>query len=428
MVSFRYIPALLLLLSLVVFRANAQPADTVFRQHIRTVQLYTSGNQQGLPVYRLNSADQVELHFDDLEGGVRNYYYTFILCDYNWQPAQLNSFDFIKGFTLQRINTYRLSSVAFIRYTHYQAFLPDRNCMPSRSGNYIVKVFLDGDTSKKIFTKRLLVVDQKATTGGQVVQPFAPQLYRTHQKLLYSVNIGGLNAFSAAQQVKVVILQNNRWDNALWGVAPTFVRGNILEYNTENMSVFPAGKEWRWLDLRSFRLLSDRVQTGEYKPGKAEIYLKPDIDRTGQKYSFFRDFNGMYNIETFESVNPFWQTDYANIHFSFATADGKPLPGKDIYINGQLTDYKQDNKSRMVFNDSTGTYHGSLYLKQGFYNYGYMAVDRNTRQRNELEGNYFETENLYTILVYFRAFADRADQLISIGTIQSQVGRSGVSF
>lgn len=195
---------------------------------------------------------------------VKYYYYTFQLCNQDWRPVNLSQFDYIKGFTQMRINNYRFSSIAYTRYTHYQAMIPDRNCLPTRSGNYLLKVFLDGDTSKLVFTKRLLVLNSKSTIGARVTQPFLPENFRTHQKIQFNVNISGLNTFSATQQIKVVVLQNNRWDNALTNIPPTFIRGTTLEYNTEN-TVFPGGKEWRWLDLRDFRLQSDRVKTADYK-------------------------------------------------------------------------------------------------------------------------------------------------------------------
>jgi hypothetical protein len=424
---FKHIPAILAFLLCV--NAAAQNPDSIYRPGIFTARLHLYGNQLSLPVYNIGSTDQLELHFDELGTGIKSYYYTFVLCDYNWQPVNLSPFDYIKGFTQQRITTYRYSSIAFTRYTHYQAYLPERNMLPVKSGNYMVKVFLDGDTSKLVFTKRLLVLDAKATVGGQVAQPFAPQQFRTHQKLLYNVNIDGLNAFSAAQQVKVVILQNNRWDNAQRDIAPTFVRGNLLEYNTENNSIFAAGKEWRWLDLRSFRLQSDRVLRADYRKDGTDIFLKTDGERNSQKYSYYRDFNGMYSTETYETINPYWQGDYAKVHFSFATPDNKPYTNKELYINGQLTNYLFSSSNRMVFNDSTGTYEATLFLKQGYYNYSYLTVDnKNRQQKNELEGDYFETENVYTILVYYRTFTDRADQLIGVGTVLSQRSRPGISF
>ena len=178
-----------------------------------------------MPVIKLNSGDQVELHFDDLDADVKYYYYTYQLCNNDWTPVDINQFDYIKGFTQLRISTYRFSSYALQRYTHYQAVIPDKSGYPTRSGNYILKVYLNGDTSQIAFTKRLMVVDSKASILARVIQPFAPDLFQTHQRVQFTVGIKGIDAFNAAQQVKVVILQNYRWDNALRNFPPTFIRG-----------------------------------------------------------------------------------------------------------------------------------------------------------------------------------------------------------
>ena len=273
------------------------------------------------------------------------------------------------------------------------------------------------------------MLDQKAAIGAKVVQPYAPQFFNTHQKIQFNASIAGLNTFSAAQQVKVVILQNNRWDNAIKDVMPTFVRGSSLEYNTENTSVFPAGKEWRWLDLRSFRLQSDRVDSASYKKTSTDIYVRKDIDRSGERYIYFRDLNGMYLVETYESINPYWQGDFATVHFTLATNNGQPYANKDIYLAGQLTDYAFTDKNKMVFNPVKGVYETTAFLKQGYYNYTYIAVDKNNaQQRTDLEGNYWETENSYTILMYYKAFTDRSDQLIGVSKINSRTDKPGISF
>jgi Domain of unknown function (DUF5103) len=409
--------------------AFSQMADAVYKQNIQAVRFHMYGDQESLPVYKMNSSDQLELNFDDLDANVKSYYYSMQLCDYDWKPVEISPFLYTKGFTQQRISTYRYSSVALTKYTHYQAVLPDRNTTLTMSGNYIVKVFLDGDTSKLAFTRRLLVLDQKAVIGGQITQPFAPQLYKTHQKVQFSANINGLNTFSAGQQVKVVILQNNRWDNALKDIKPTFVRSNTLEYSMENNLVFPAGKEWRWLDLRSLRLQSDRVKKADYNKTSTEMYLFADADRTAQRYVYFRDLNGMYLIETYESINPYWQGDFATVHFSLAAPNGVPYTGKDIYLAGQLTNYEFSDKTKMTFNEEKGVYECTAFLKQGYYNYTYIAVDKNnTAARRDLEGDYWETENTYTILMYYKSFTDRADQLIGVGKLNSRSDKPGVSF
>lgn len=417
---------LFLLLQSICF---SQFSDAVYRSSVQTVRFHMYGDQFSLPVYNMNTGRQLELNFDDMDADVKSYYYTFQLCDYNWKPVDISQFSYIKGFTQQRITTYRYSSIALTRYTHYQAILPDRGTAITMSGNYLLKVYLDGDTSKLVFTCRMMVVDSKATIKAQVVQPFMPQLAHTHQKIIFQANIAGLDAFSTAQQVKVVILQNNRWDNAIQDIAPTFVRGNMLEYNTENNGIFAGGKEWRWLDLRSFRLQSDRVDSAHYKKNATEIFLKTDADLSAQRYIFFSDYNGMYSVETYETINPLWQGDYATVHFSFFPPGGSAYADKDVYLAGQLTGYSYNEKNRMIFNADKKVYECTLFLKQGYYNYAYIAVDKNKPlQKTDLEGNYWETENTYTILMYYRSFTDRADQLIGISTINSRTDRPGISF
>jgi hypothetical protein len=426
--KFRKITILTLTL-LFTLNCFSQIPDHIYQPNIKTVTLYNYGDNLSLAAINLNSNDQVELHFDDMDADVKYYYYTFQICNQDWTPATMSEFDYIKGYTQMRITTYRRSSIAYTNYTHYQAMLPDRNCMPSRSGNYLIKVFLDGDTSKLAFTRRLLVLDNKSIVKAQVTQPFTPQYYRSHQKVQFSVNVTGLNTFTANQDIKVVILQNHRWDNALHNITPTFIRGNLLEYNTEENTVFPAGKEWRWLDIRDFRLQSDRVLRADYNKKSTDIYVKPDVDRNGLKYIYYSDLNGGFLIENTETLNPFWQSDYATVHFTFAPPDQSPYPNRDLYLIGKLTDYSLTDSIKMKFDGEKGIYETKLLLKQGYYNYAYVAVNpANPADRAELEGNYFETENEYTILVYYRSFTGRSDELIGIGRINSRTDKPGFSF
>ena len=404
---------------------SGQVPDKIYADNIHNVKLNTSGNQLGYPIIRLNSADQLELNFDDLNAGVRNYSYTWQLCNADWTKTILSEFDYIKGFTQNRITNYRNSSIALVKYTHYMVNLPERSCLPSRSGNYLLKVFADGDTAKLVFTRRVLVVEERATVGAQIQQPFDGRFFKTHQKIIFTVNLGNLNLVNALQQVKVCVLQNNRWDNALTQLKPTFVRQNSLEYNAEDI-VFPGGREWRWLDLRSFRLQSDRVETAKYNTSSTDIYVKPDLDRTPQRLVYYKDYNGMFYNEISENVNYLWQSDFANTHFTFVPAGNRVMANKDIYVFGELSNYGLDVNARMNYNPDKGVYETSLLLKNGYYNYNYIAVDKATGKADfdETEGNLWDTENSYTILVYYRGINGRTDELIGVTRINSYTGRN----
>jgi hypothetical protein len=279
-------------------------------------------------------------------------------------------------------------------------------------------VFLDGDTSRLAFTRRFLVTDSKVSISPQLFTPLNFELARTHQRIQFKVNVSGVNPNNPLQQIKVVVLQNFRWDNSVHDVRPTFYSNNILDYSNDNDFVFPGGREWRWVDLQSFRFQSDRVQRVDYGKTATTIFLKPDGDRSGQPYLFYRDYNGFYFIQTTESINPIWQTDYATVRFSYVPAGNNPFPGKDLYVLGQFTGGAYNDSTRMVFNVEKGRYETSFFLKQGYYNYCYVTIDRNDPDRKAsfslTEGNLIETENDYIILVYYRPLGGRSDELVGI--------------
>jgi hypothetical protein len=418
--------ATLLFLNLSVL-SNAQNPDVTYMPNIQGIKLFLQGNQLGYHIINLNSGDLLELHFDDLDTRVKNYYYTFELRNADWSPVNLSTFDYLKGFSQVRLNQYRISSIALAKYIHYQAILPDRNCVPSKSGNYLLKVYLDGDQNKLAFTRRVLVVDKIADVGVQIVQPFNSELFRTHQKIQFAVNMRQLNMVSPQQQVKAVVLQNYRWDNAKMNLPPTFIRSNSLEYNSEEQLVFPAGKEFRWADLRSFRFQSERIAKADYSKTNSEVFLQPDPERTQQRFMNFRDYNGFYWIESTDVSNPWWQGDYAAVHFTFVPNGNQPYPNKKVFVVGEMNKYNTDDTCAMTYNATQGVYEKTLYLKQGYYTYTYVTKDagnRNTVSSTEqTDGNNWETENDYTVLIYYRSLSGRHDELIGIANINSLLSR-----
>lgn len=411
--------------------SSAQIPDHIYKPNIRTVKLYKAGDMYSYPVLTLNSNEQLELHFDDFDADVKYYYYSFQLCNADWTPANIQIYDYIRGFTSNRITNYRSSSIVQTRYTHYQAFLPERNSAPSKSGNYLLKVFLNDDTTKLIFTKRMLIVSTKAAVSAKITQPFNANLFRTHQRVQVSVSAGAgqLNAFSP-QDLKVVIVQNNIWANSTVIDRPTIFRGNYYEYSDEANTTFPSGKEWRWLDLRSLRLLSDRMQSikDNNTNNTIDVVVRPDVERRQQLYIYYSDFNGIYTVENRDNPNALWQSDYAWVHFSYMPPGNRAYDGKSVYVFGELTNYVQDEDSKMIFNEEKGVYEKALYLKQGYYNYSYVTLSDKKQAGQQAdyentEGNFWGTENGYMIMVYFRQFGARADELIGFTRINSPFQR-----
>jgi len=403
--------------------------DRIYMPGIRTVKLHPLGDPTAPPILRLNGTDQLELNFDEMGNDVRTYYYSFQLCDADWAPVQMSFFDYVKGFSRVRITNYRTATITLSRYIHYNALLPDRNCVPTKSGNYLLKVFADGDTSKLAFTRRILVVDQRMDIALQILQPFNQRYFQTHHRLQINVSGRGMDVRYPQQQVKVHVLQNLRWDNRLQLNNPTFVRQDLLQYSNETEMLMPAGKEWRWLNLRSFRLLGDRVRSQRNTDSSFSLFVQEERPRLPNQYFYFRDLNGGFVNETVERINPYWNADYADVHFRFVPPGGQPFRGQDLYVFGEITGYGKNEGAKMTFDPQSGAYVTTIALKQGYYDYMYA-----TRNRDQVTGPFstestesdrWETENDYMVLVYYRELGGRYDQLLGITRGSSQF-RQGI--
>jgi len=397
--------------------SKSQVPDSIYTPNIYSVNLYLHGNQLIYPVISLNGNEQLDLDFDDLDADAKNYYYTYQLCNADWSPVQISTFDYIRGFAQNQITDYHYSSIALIRYTHYHVLLPENSSRLTLSGNYLLKVYLNSDTSKLVFTRRFLVVQNAVAITAQIVQPMNPQTESSSQKLQFTINSKSLPLTYPFQQIHVVVLQNDRWDNAIYMGNPSFYSGTNFVYNSDDIPVFPGGNQWRLLDLQSFRFQSDRIAKADYLKNGTVIYVKPDHPRSGLSYYYYSDYNGKYFIQTTDLINQNWQTDYARVRFVFVPPDNLPFEGQDLYFFGEFTSYHPDEASKMIFNPASGAYEGSYLMKMGVYNYGYVTVNSNAHYGPSFdltEGNHFETENNYSILVYYRTVGGRYDQLVGI--------------
>lgn len=412
---------ILLALLLFVYASSGFTQTAIFNPNIKSPKLFRSGDQLSFPVLQLGSNDLLQLEFDELGTRVSNFYYTYQLCNADWSPTILTPFDYIKGFGYTRISTYRNSSLASTRYVHYQATVPDRNSTPSLAGNYLLKVYANNDTSQVAFTKRFVVVNNLAQIGAQVQQPFNASLFRTGQKLQLGIQLDQRINVLSQSDIKVTVLQNQNWQTALFLNRPTIWRGRYFEYSDEAETGVEAGKEFRWLDMRSLRLRSDRMETLDTRGDSVQVYLKTEGTRAGQAYIYYRDLNGSYTIESYDNPNPFWQGDYAFTHFRFIPPGNRPLEGSDVYLFGELTNWASDTTGLMHFNPASGAYEKTLFLKQGYYNYLYAVkpVSGGRLDFNQTEGNNWSTENNYIVFVYYRPFGARADECIGYTSLNS---------
>jgi hypothetical protein len=413
---------------------NAQyNPDKVLDSNIHTVLVYPMNNPLGMPIITLNENAPLLISFDDFNARYQDYYYEVELMNADWTPVAMNTFDYLQGFNQNKIADYTVSSVAAQRYYHYQFSFPNANCAPKLSGNYILKVYKNGNPNEVLFTHRMYVVSNELALKATIVQPFDGNISKTHQKIQVAADVKNIPFFQP-NELKIQVIQNFQYDGAQVTDAPNFIRGTNLEYNKEGQFIFPAGKEARWLDLRSIRFLSDRIAKIDSKEALSIVYVKPDISRTNQAYYTFNDLNGNFTISNTESLQSEYQNDYAKVVFTYIPEGKIPFVGQNLYLQGALTNNCLDKNALMQFDAKLGIYQKTLLLKQGYYSYNYVLRDpanQNIANHSddlppcmddytETEGNHWETENNYCVFAYYRAPGARQDQIIGFVIVNSK--------
>ncbi len=395
--------------------------DYIYSNNIQTILFYRKGWDMAPPHIRFNSDEKLMLRFDDLDADYKNYYYTIIHCDAYWKPTPLQEFEYIDGFYEDMIRDYSRSINTVVPYTQYYIELPSYNLRPRLSGNYILKVYLNGNPEDVVFTRRFMIFEQQVSIEGHARQANLVMYRDTHQQLDFSINTLNYYISNPNQDMKLVITQNGRWDNAIVGIQPRMIQGNRLVYDHELELLFEGGNEFRRFDTRSLRFLSERLADISVSARHWEVFLLPDPVRATRRYTSDNDINGRFNIKTEDARDDMLESDYAWVYFTLPMA--APVDNATVHIMGGLTDWILTRENEMIYNYRLRRYETSLLLKQGYYNYQYAVRENGATMARvaDIEGSYSETENEYSIFVYHRQPGTLYDRLIAIRHLNSSV-------
>jgi hypothetical protein len=391
--------------------------DRTYRSYIKTVQLHQVGWKFSPPSIEMNAGQQLQLDFDDLQGDFKSYYYTFIHCDADWTPSDINNFDYLKGYEQDFLTNYATSFGTTQGYTHYTLVFPNNNIQLLLSGNYLLKVYLNNNPDSVILTRRFMLYRDKLIIHPRETPGIGDEMF-TKQEIVFSINTTRYNIMDPFHALRIFIQQNGRWDNIISDVQPQFVQDTSLQYYSDFGNMFDGGNQFRNFDMTTLHLISDQIQ--RFVPGKEEeIDLKPDKPRGSLPYITLPDIDGQFYILDKDADSTPINGEYVRVHF-FMPYDSAITTG-NVYIFGGLSDWQCKKEFRMHYVDSLNGYAATLYLKQGFYDYQYAYLkDKSTvADVTPFEGNHSETENTYTIYAYYRPPGLYYDELIGIKTFHA---------
>lgn len=382
--------------------------------HIKTIVLRPSDPDVYVPVIRLG--ETLLLSFDDLNGERTMYSYRIEHCDYLWRSSNLASTEYMTGYATDRFRDYENSFNTLQFYTHYELEIPNERNRIKKTGNYLLSV-LD-ESGEVIFSRRFIVYEPLVQVAVSAHRSTDARTINEKHSIQFAINHQNLVLNDPNQEIKVDVYQNLDWNSVIKNIRPKYIRGTQLLYNYVDEISYWANNEFLYFDTKEIRNATNNIFRTRLD-NIFQTYLYTDEARGKFPYTFYPDVNGNFVLRTLDAGDVALEGDYSMVHFSLS------WPGSDgsepVYLYGSFNDWQLTEENRMRFSQDSGNYDAELLFKQGFYNYTYVTLDGSGKiDTRKIEGSFYQTENDYTVIVYYRKFGDRYDQVIGIGSANSE--------
>ena len=391
----------------------AQTTEVAPPYNIKTVS-FRNGGHNMIPIFKMG--EQFTFEFDDLFGNNNDYYFTIVHCDTDWKPSNILKQDYLQGNDGVRIINYENSYNTLQMYSNYTLKIPNDNIKLLISGNYVLNIL--NDEQQTVFSRRFVVYEDLINIPIQVKRGRDIKTINEVQNLDFSVLLGDLQLQTPYKNIDIVILQNGNWNTAKQHIKPQYTIGNDLIYKYDKQTQFYGSNEFLYFDNSNIRVVNNIIE----RVTLADLYnsfLYTNIPRADKGYTYYPDIYGNFQVRNANAQSPEIEADYAWVYFSL---DQPELSNQSIYITGMFNNYVMTEENKMKFNPKNNKYEAALLVKQGFTNYQYTLVNNKSGkidQKNAIDGNYFQTENNYIILAYYKGNNERYFRAIGKGQATS---------
>ena len=410
---------LLILLSLILVKNVSAQRNEIYDRGIASLQVVAGQQWLSLPIIKLGSHgpnERINISFDDLTHTYHRYVYRIEHCEADWTVSdQLFSSDYIEGFQdgntiddiVESINTNTL-------YTHYSLQIPNEQCSLKMSGNYKLTVYDENDGDRPMFTACFMVIEPAMGVALDVTTNTDIDINKAHQQVSMQVNYGGINVTDPMSQIKTVIMQNRRWDNAKVNPRPQYIMPDGLKWEHNRDLIFQAGNEYHKYEILDVDHPSMGIDRIVWDGNDYQVY--PYVCTPRPNYLYDEDANGAFYIRNSDNIENDISSEYVYVHYTLKTP--QRFAG-DIYVNGAWTNDQFTPEYLMTYDEINKCYTATIRQKQGYYSYQYVLVDVNgVSQAVPSEGSFYQTENKYQALVYYRGRGDRTDRLVGYQEVQ----------
>ena len=383
--------------------------NEILDKNIASLQVVANNDWLSLPIITLNSNDFVNISFDDLTHEYHRYCYKIEHCEADWQTSSaLFESDYIDGFASgNTIDDVKESTNTVQLYTHYNISFPNNKCRPKISGNYRVTIYDENDEKHVVCRAYFMIVEPSMAVQLNVTTNTDIDINGKHQQVEMAVDYGNNIISNPQTQIKTVVMQNNRWDNAVVNARPQYIKANGLQWIHCKDFIFDGGNEYRKFETLDVTHTTMGLESINWDGHNYHAWIWTDEPRPS--YIYDKDANGAFLIRNSDNIDNDVNSDYIITHFRLKS----PQTADPIYINGFFTNDRFLPQYEMKWNEKNQQYEGELLLKQGYYSYQYLMMKPEGKLKPvPSEGNFYQTENTYQALIYFKANGDRTDRLV----------------
>ena len=383
-------------------------------ENISSLQVVSEKDWMGDAIIRLDSSDRITISFDDFTHQYRRYVYSLTHCEPDWTPTEgLFTTDYVTGFQDDNtIEDYQESINTNQLYTHYTLRIPNAICRPKISGNYQLDI-IDDDTKQIVITARFMVTENVVNISRNVLTDTDLDVRAHHQQIALRVDYPNtLKASNPRDQFRVLVMQNHRSDNQVWCPPAPIVRPGTMEWTHTKELVFPAGNEFHKFEILDVHRNSMGVDHIDWDGEWYNVHLFHDYPR--RAYVYDEDADGAFYLRNSDNRENDITSEYVKVNFYLDT----PRLEGDVYIDGKWTYNELSEKYLMEYDDENKWYHAEIPLKYGYYSYEYLNIlpsySKRQTKTSDTEGDFFQTENRYLVMVYYRGNGDRYWRLIGV--------------
>jgi len=380
-------------------KLHAQGVINYFQPEVYSPSAHPKNALYGGPFHELNSDVPIVIEFDLFSEVESDLIYSIDHCSPQFIPDGLDAMDCIQGFHENRI-PYPTNSLNTIQaYNHYQFELPNEMTQFRISGNYRVSIYnkdvadMD-DNPSPIAVFYLTVFENKANIQAQI-NASSDAAFRFYKQEVDLKILADQLPTTDRDRLQVSLIQNHDFLHGIYNLSPTFTPSfSEFQYDySDGRNSFWGGGEYRMFEFKNPRVPC----YGVAKIEEQHIYLQTEASENNRSYTSRKDINGNFFIATDNQEMSFddqLNADYYHVHFSLQTTS---FDGKSVFLECSGISNKYIPAE---WNETLKIYEATAYLKQGVYSYRFVTKDTDNKYIPYSEGNHYETENDYTVLVY----------------------------